>query len=76
VGYEGPRRKLLVMDDDVRQLAFVRQALEDVGFDVATAPDGATALTLAEARAFDLALLDIAMAGPDGWHTAAALRER
>ncbi len=76
VGYEGARRKILVMDDDVRQLAFVRQALEDIGFDVATAPDGATALALADARHFDLALLDIAMAGPDGWQTAAALRQR
>lgn len=74
IGYEGPRRSILVMDDDARQLAFVRQLLEECGFDVAAAPDGETAIALCAARTFDLALLDIAMAGPSGWQTAATLR--
>ncbi len=74
IGYEGPRRSIMVMDDDARQLAFVRQLLEECGFEVAAAPDGETALALCAARPFDLALLDIAMAGPSGWDTAAKLR--
>jgi len=74
-GYEGPRRSILAADDDPRQLAFVRQVLGDLGFDVVAAPDGETALAMARARRFDLALLDIAMPGWSGWETAAALRK-
>lgn len=74
-GYAGPRRSVLAADDDPRQLALVRQVLGDLGFDVVAAPDGETALAMARARRFDLALLDIAMPGWTGWETAAALRE-
>jgi signal transduction histidine kinase/DNA-binding NarL/FixJ family response regulator len=74
-GYEGPRRSILAADDDPRQLAFVRQVLGDLGFDVVAAPDGETALAMARARKFDLALLDIAMPGWSGWETADALRK-
>ena len=74
-GYLGPRRSILAADDDPRQLAFVRQVLGDLGFDVVAAPDGETALAIARARQFDLALLDIAMPGWSGWQTAAALRK-
>ena len=73
-GYEGPRRAILVMDDDLTQLSFVRAVLEDIGFEVAGAASGETALALAEAQNYDLALLDIAMPGPSGWVTAASLR--
>ena len=66
---------MLAADDDPRQLAFVRQVLGDLGFDVVAAPDGETALAMARARQFDLALLDIAMPGWTGWETAAALRK-
>ncbi|EGD59019.1 histidine kinase [Novosphingobium nitrogenifigens DSM 19370] len=74
-GYLGMRRAILVADDDPRQLAFVRQVLTDLGFDVSAAPDGQTALAMARARHFDLALLDIAMPGWSGWQTASALHE-
>ena len=75
-GYEGRRRAILLMDDDLTQLSFVRAVLEDIGFEVAGAASGETALALAEAQSFDLALLDIAMPGPSGWETAASLRAR
>lgn len=73
-GYAGPRRAVLVVDDDLQQLAFVRQALHDVGFEVAVAPSGDTALALCEAQRFDLVLLDVQMPGRSGWETAAQLR--
>ncbi len=76
IGYEGPRRSILLMDDDLRQLSFVRAVLEDLGFEVMAAANGETALALAEAQEFDLALLDIAMPGPSGWETASSLRAR
>jgi signal transduction histidine kinase/ActR/RegA family two-component response regulator len=74
-GYLGPRRSILAADDDPRQLAFVRQVLDDLGFDLVAAPDGETALAMARARRFDLALLDVAMPGWSGWQTAEALRK-
>ena len=73
-GYAGPRRRVLVMDDDLHQLAFVQEVLGGLGFDVATAIDGPTALALHAAQAFDLVLLDIAVPGRSGWEIAADLR--
>jgi len=74
-GYLGPRRSILAADDDPRQLAFVRQVLGDLNFDVVAAADGETALAMARAQRFDLALLDVAMPGWSGWQTATALRK-
>ena len=73
-GYEGPRRRMLVMDDDVQQLAFVNEVLADLGFEVASATDGRTALALFAAQVFDLVLLDVAVPGRSGWEIAADLR--
>ena len=74
-GYLGPRRSILAADDDPRQLAFVRQVLGDLDFDIVAVNDGETALAMARAQSFDLALLDIAMPGWSGWETATALRK-
>lgn len=74
IGYAGPRRSILAVDDDVRQLAFLRQALTDLGFEVAAVPDGEAAIALCAAQDFDLALLDIRLARESGWDLAAALR--
>jgi len=63
----------LVADDDeeIRELVALR--LEAAGFEVLQAPDGATALKLAEGRPPDVAVLDVMMPG-DGIAVAAALR--
>lgn len=74
VGYEGPRQSILVADDDVEQLAFMRHLLQGLGFEVALAPDGDTALAFCHANSFDLAVLDLSMPGLSGWDTAAHLR--
>lgn len=76
VGYEGPRRSILVVDDDIRQLSFLRSLLESLGFDVAAVPNGETAVALCAGRGFDLAVLDISLPGLSGWETAAYLREK
>ncbi|MDQ4420958.1 ATP-binding protein [Sphingobium sp. DEHP117] len=75
-GYEGGRRTVLVVDDDVSQLALSRRLLETLGFDVLAATGGESALALCEQQAPDLALLDITMPGMSGWETASALRGR
>jgi two-component system chemotaxis response regulator CheY len=61
--------RILVVDDDESILDFVRQALEDEGYDVATATDG-EALELAAKQAPDLILLDMRMPIVDGWEFA------
>ncbi|MBW8754092.1 MAG: response regulator [Sphingomonadales bacterium] len=76
VGYEGPRRSILIVDDDIQQLSFLRNLLESLGFDVAAVPNGETAVALCAHRQFDLAVLDITLPGMSGWETAAYLREK
>jgi len=73
-GYEGERRSILVVDDDIQQLALMRQILETLGFEVAVAPSGEIALDLCASHRFDLAILDITMPGLSGWETAKRLR--
>jgi len=80
IGYEGERRSILVVDDDVHQLRLMRGLLESLGFDVAVAPNGEAGLALCDADGergrFDLAVLDISMPGMSGWETARRLRAR
>lgn len=75
-GYDGPQRSILLVDDDIRQLSFMRSLLEGLGFDVAAVPNGETGVALARTRRFDLAILDISLPGISGWETALQLRER
>ncbi len=65
-----PAGRILVVDDDESILDFVREALEDEGFEVLTATDGAEALNLAQERPPDLILLDMRMPIVDGWEFA------
>ena len=74
VGYAGERRTILVADDDADQRNLMREALEPIGFSVVAAPDGATALTIADECPPDLVLLDISMPGMSGWEVARRLR--
>lgn len=76
VGYEGPQRSILIVDDDIQQLSFMRSLLESLGFDVSAVPNGETAVALCAHRQFDLAVLDISLPGMSGWETAAYLREK
>jgi signal transduction histidine kinase/CheY-like chemotaxis protein len=73
-GYTGERRSILAVDDDVHQLALMRNLLESLGFEVTIAVDGELAVDLAKTNAFDLAILDISMPGISGWETANRLR--
>jgi signal transduction histidine kinase/purine-cytosine permease-like protein len=73
-GYEGERRRILAVDDNAHQLAFLREALTPLGFEVVTASTGREGLDLAALHDPDAILLDIAMPGLSGWETAAQLR--
>ncbi|GLK56262.1 hybrid sensor histidine kinase/response regulator [Methylopila capsulata] len=75
VGYEGPRKLVLVIDDDGDHRELMREALEPIGFNVIAAPDGVAALTLVDECRPDLFLLDVSMPGMSGWDVARRLRE-
>src|SRR5436190_15259527 len=59
-------QKILVVDDDSGVRDTLRMILEYEGYEVATAPDGKTALADLDAAPADAVLLDIKMSGMDG----------
>jgi len=54
-----PKRRILVVDDDVKLLREVQAHLEKLGYEVSTASDGRAALALAKSTEPDLVVLDI-----------------
>lgn len=75
-GYEGPRRRVLVVDDNAANRAVLIQMLAPLGFELAEAVDGAAAL--AEAARFqpDLILMDLRLPGAiDGLAATRRLRQ-
>jgi len=73
-GYEGPRRTVLVVDDDRAHLDMVEQALSPLGFTVFVALSGQESIDVAARCNPDLVLLDVTMPGMTGWEVAARLR--
>ena len=73
-GYHGPRKTILITDDDPVQRDLLREVLAPLGFIILSAPDGPGCLALARHCRPDLFLLDISMAGMDGWTVAETLR--
>ena len=73
-GYHGPRKTILITDDDPTHRDLLREVLAPLGFILLSAPDGPGCLALAQHCRPDLFLLDISMAGMDGWTVAETLR--
>jgi len=67
---------ILVVDDDIEILEMLRRTLELEGFDVATAADGRSALTILEDSGPDLVILDIIMPEIDGFQVLEITRQR
>jgi DNA-binding response OmpR family regulator len=67
---------ILVVDDEARIVKLVRDYLERAGFDVLTARDGETALTLARVEQPDLIVLDLMLPGVDGLDICRRLRQK
>jgi two-component system response regulator HydG len=57
---------ILVVDDDADTCRNLSDILTDLGYHVDTAQDGAAALQLVQHQHYDVALLDLKMAGMDG----------
>jgi CheY-like chemotaxis protein len=61
---------ILIVDDVPEILKMLSAALENVGFEVTTAPDASSALQLCAARQFDAVLCDVRMPGVTGCEVA------
>ena len=68
------RRVVLIVDDDLPLLEFLRQALEPLGLDVLAASNPFIAVRLAAMNAPDLIVMDIDMPGMDGTEAAKHLK--
>ena len=79
-GYLGPRRKILVVDNEEADRDLLIKLLEPLGFEMRSAASGQVCLEwLAQAPIAELpdaVLMDLAMPGIDGWATVRAMRER
>ncbi len=65
-GYEGPQRKLLLVDDEDVNRTFLRELLEHVGFKVTEARSGKAAIDLMLRENFDALISDLRMSNMDG----------
>ena len=72
----GETKRVLVIEDDESIRECVQVILEDEGYDVIEASDGAAALALLDTVWPDVILLDMLMPGMDGWAFAVAYRRR
>ena len=65
-GQSGPNAKVLLVDDEPEFARVISKRLGRLGFDVNTANNGTEALRLARTIEFEVAVLDLKMAGMDG----------
>ena len=72
----GARRRILIVDDEILNREFLQSFLLQIGFDVAEATDGDTALGLIASWQPDLVLMDVMMPGMDGNATTRKIREQ
>lgn len=75
VSYSGPRRTIMVVDDNEDHRDLMQEALAPMDFVVLTANSGPDCLTLIEGVSPDLFLVDISMPGMSGWDLVTRLRE-
>jgi CheY-like chemotaxis protein len=71
-------KRVLIVDDDVRNIFSLTSVLEGHGMEVAFAENGRDALTWLgqQAEAPDIILMDVMMPEMDGYETTRAIRER
>ncbi len=69
-------KRILVVDDEENICMLYKEELEDMGYEVTTARDGASALAAMEERKFDLVTLDMRMKGMDGIETLRKMKEK
>jgi CheY-like chemotaxis protein len=66
LGYKGPTRKLLILDDDTVSRDFLRELLDVIGFEIIEASSTDNAIRLAAEQSFDGLIADLRIPGFDG----------
>lgn len=74
IGYQAPRRRILVVDDQLEHRRVMAGLLAPLGFDVQLAASGQQAIAQVQQQAPDLVLMDLSMPEMDGWQTCQRLR--
>jgi CheY-like chemotaxis protein len=72
---QSPRRRLLVVEDDPRELYSITQLLEDDATEIVTARTGAEALELLRTGACDCVVLDLKLPDMSGFEILERMRE-
>ncbi|MRW90022.1 response regulator [Duganella sp. FT80W] len=75
-GYRGPRRRILVVDNERVDRELLFNILQPLGFEVEQAESGLECLDLYTSFQPDLILMDLAMHGMDGWEASYILRRK
>jgi signal transduction histidine kinase/DNA-binding NarL/FixJ family response regulator len=75
VGYQGKRRRVLVVDDKWENRAVLTKMLEAIGFEMTEANNGQEGLEKALSGEFDLIITDLKMPVLDGWTMMRRIRE-
>ncbi len=73
--YLGPRRTIVIVDDNADHRDLMREILVPMDFTVLTAASGADCLALLQDLGADLFLIDISMPGMSGWELVERLRQ-
>ncbi|MEO8587797.1 MAG: response regulator transcription factor [Flavobacteriales bacterium] len=67
--------RILVVEDEPKVAAFLKQGLEESGYDVLSAYDGVTGQRLALGEPLDLVMLDVVMPGMNGAEVCRGIRK-
>jgi signal transduction histidine kinase/DNA-binding response OmpR family regulator/HAMP domain-containing protein len=68
-------RRVLIVDDDIRNIFALSSVLEDYGMEIKTADNGRDAISLAQKGGVDVILMDIMMPEMDGLQTTREIRK-
>ena len=74
-GYQGPRQRILLVDDEASHRQLIRAMLAPLGFDVLETDNALKAIERVERHHPDLLLLDVSMPGRSGWEILNELRQ-
>ena len=66
--------RVLLIEDEMKTVAFLARGLGEAGYAVETATDGQAGLEIAVRERFDLMIVDVMLPGKDGWTIVEELR--
>ena len=70
-----PKKKILIVDDEIDLCETIKFNLEDAGYEVLTAYDGYSALGITRSEQPDLIVLDVMLPGKNGYEVSRFIKE-